>query len=61
MAEDELARERSKMKEKIAAEEDKIIDTTMYRIWFVNQDIGISFMEDAQESILAKWKARLEE
>ena len=33
----------------------------MYRIWSVNQDIDISFMEDAQESIIAKWKARLEE
>ena len=61
MAKDELAKERARMKEKMTAEENEIIDAAIYRIWSVNQDADISFMGDEQENILAKWKARFEE
>lgn len=61
IVEDELAKERAEMQEKITKEENEIIEVAMYRIWSANQDAAISFMGDVQENLLARWKARWQE
>ena len=60
MAEDLLAKEHAGMEKKLVDREDKLVDSAMYRIWSMNADLDLSFLEGEQESTLARWKARLE-
>ena len=60
-AEDNLDKEQAGLKNKIVDAEDKFTDMAWYRIWMMNPDLDLSFLEGELEITLATWRTCLED